>query len=604
MAGYRQLISEKRWLRVQARARALMGTGTDLLAILYKDRRLIFKTASGTYGKRVIWTQTVELTDATLQNILAAKSFKDIETLIRESDLKIHCNCIAHGTRILTKEGFKEIQDIEKGDYVLGSDSKWHEVHDLLKSEVKSNWVSINIRGMRDPLVVSTDHKLLFSTYRDVCACGCGKQLRASSEGTRMNQAYQLYDRRMYIPKHSKRPIADGFERYQLHTVSEFKPGELLCSPLVKGSIEFDVDYARMLGYYLAEGHIPASGSTVVITLNQNEEFTIAKDIVDYFTSKKVKAIVRKCEYGGNKWLTVSVYSKDFRKDCEYYCGKGSTTKNPHTDILEWSDDAKAAFVIGHLLGDGAVDDSFRWLSTSKDLVDMLQLIINSLGVHTSSYVANYNKARATSHICYAVSTTINQFYPYYEQYKSLFRNKDLISKNASRGQNDVHDYVLYKVTAICPVEPQYGYDIVLSDEPHTYLANNVIVSNCPAFLYWGYKYMAWKRGYGLERETRKPRVRNPHERGFLCKHLQLVLTLYPFWAPALAKKFKNWAGYKEGASATGISNFQAPRMNRGNKKFVNQLSNPNTGVNQPASVNDSNSTTQINQTSQVSSLN
>lgn len=40
---------------------------------------------------------------------------------------------------------------------------------------------------------------------------------------------------------------------------------------------------------------------------------------------------------------------------------------------------------------------------------------------------------------------------------------------------------------------------------------------NCCSWHYWGYKYMAWKRGYGLQKEVRFPYIRNPHEKGFLC---------------------------------------------------------------------------------------
>lgn len=74
-----------------------------------------------------------------------------------------------------------------------------------------------------------------------------------------------------------------------------------------------------------------------------------------------------------------------------------------------------------------------------------------------------------------------------------------------------------YYLGAIEYQEPQIGYDLVLAKEPHDYLANSVFVSNCPAFLYWGYQYIAWKKGYGLVVEHRRPRVRNPQQRGFLC---------------------------------------------------------------------------------------
>jgi len=55
------------------------------------------------------------------------------------------------------------------------------------------------------------------------------------------------------------------------------------------------------------------------------------------------------------------------------------------------------------------------------------------------------------------------------------------------------------------------------------------VFCSCPAFLYWGYRYIAWKHGFGLRRETRKPTTRNPHLHGSVCKHLEAVLKAIPF---------------------------------------------------------------------------
>ena len=576
MAGYRKLISEKTFLKVRLRARALLRDGTDLVAIEYKEHMLRFMTASGTYGKRVIWTQTLEITDALLENILAAKSFRDVETLIKESDLKVHCNCLAKGTRVLTKEGYKVIEDVTEFDYVLGSDCKWHKVVTLLKSEKKKKWFRVFIKGVREPLVVSEDHKLLFSTYRDKCACGCGKSLRPCSDHTKITQAFKLFESRKFIPKHANRDIVDGFKRYDLHPLKEYKLGEMLCTPIYKGSSSFDKDYARMLGYYLAEGHIPGKGSYVVITLNQNEEGTIAADIKEYFERRHVRVVVAKASYKEQRWLTVSISSKQFREDCKYFCGQGSKTKYVHTDVLDWCDEAKESFLVGHLLGDGAVSDRFRWLSTSKNIVDMIQLVLASINVSGSTHIAN--NARESRSTCYGISCALNKFYDVYHKYKHLFRDKDLIEKNNSRGQNDVDEFCLRKVIGIEEIEEQEGYDIVLDEEPHTYLANNIVVSNCPAFQYWGFKYIAWKKGYGLQKETRRPMVRNPHQQGHVCKHLYLVLSLYPFWSKALAKKFKDWADSKVKDVESANTKFNSPRMNAINREYVDQIKPPKEG--------------------------
>lgn len=93
--NYKQLISEKELHKVRLRARQLMPAGTDLVAILYKDKRLVFKTASATYGKQLIHTQVVEITDAALEYLQLCDNFKDVETLIRDSGLKVSCSCQA-----------------------------------------------------------------------------------------------------------------------------------------------------------------------------------------------------------------------------------------------------------------------------------------------------------------------------------------------------------------------------------------------------------------------------------------------------------------------------------------------------------------------------
>lgn len=66
------------------------------------------------------------------------------------------------------------------------------------------------------------------------------------------------------------------------------------------------------------------------------------------------------------------------------------------------------------------------------------------------------------------------------------------------------------------------------------------VFCNCPAFLFWGFQYLSWRKGYGLVKETRRPKVRNPHQKGNVCKHLFQVMQVYPFLATTLAKKFKS----------------------------------------------------------------
>lgn len=63
---------------------------------------------------------------------------------------------------------------------------------------------------------------------------------------------------------------------------------------------------------------------------------------------------------------------------------------------------------------------------------------------------------------------------------------------------------------------------------------------NDPSWLYWGHAYRAWKLGYGLKKETRRPTRYSAQHHGItVCKHVYAVMQVWPFWSTSLAKKFK-----------------------------------------------------------------
>nr|DAS88477.1 MAG TPA: hypothetical protein [Bacteriophage sp.] len=55
------------------------------------------------------------------------------------------------------------------------------------------------------------------------------------------------------------------------------------------------------------------------------------------------------------------------------------------------------------------------------------------------------------------------------------------------------------------------------------------VYCSCEDFLYKGYKYMAWNMGYGLDKENRFPKIKNPNLEGTICKHLIAVLSVMTF---------------------------------------------------------------------------
>ena len=98
----------------------------------------------------------------------------------------------------------------------------------------------------------------------------------------------------------------------------------------------------------------------------------------------------------------------------------------------------------------------------------------------------------------------------------------------------------LYKVDANCILytvtsskgDKQYKVTIQMLDSTANRLKSlkkalqgDLRVScTCPAFLYMGYKYITWRRGVGIDKETRSPDVTNPDRKGMGCKHIIVAL--------------------------------------------------------------------------------
>ena len=70
--------------------------------------------------------------------------------------------------------------------------------------------------------------------------------------------------------------------------------------------------------------------------------------------------------------------------------------------------------------------------------------------------------------------------------------------------------------------------DVIEPEDVKKAMSSDNIKISCddPSFLYWAWKYMAWRDVYGLEKETRAPERNNTRLQGALCKHLYSVIEL------------------------------------------------------------------------------
>ncbi len=65
----------------------------------------------------------------------------------------------------------------------------------------------------------------------------------------------------------------------------------------------------------------------------------------------------------------------------------------------------------------------------------------------------------------------------------------------------------------------------------------------CPSFLYWGYQYILSVLDASIYPERRTPSIRNPGDRGSVCKHLHRVMKVLPFYSGEIASAMKRQFG-------------------------------------------------------------
>lgn len=120
----------------------------------------------------------------------------------------------------------------------------------------------------------------------------------------------------------------------------------------------------------------------------------------------------------------------------------------------------------------------------------------------------------------------------------NIIKRSDNRSKSAANSQSisarlyKVENRTVFYTVTSSSGNKQYLVKIQLTDLDLSNLdsledalqGNIKIYCSCDAFLYSGYKYIAFKAKSGIEPETRAPNITNPNMYGMACKHILVAL--------------------------------------------------------------------------------
>ena len=397
--------------------------------------------------------------------------------------------CFIAGTRVRTDKGEKLIEDIEMGDKVLTHKGRYRSVYNTMKRPYKGKVYSIKYWGDSEATLNVTEEHPLFICKRE------RKEYRNAKFTPEWVTADQVKvgDYLVY-PIHNKETEKEIIEKETIKTVTalddqkpfiyNYKPNINLLIPFGNGrhvversfELSLDSDFYRLVGYYLAEGHVDKD-HYLTFTFNINEKIFLedVKELITrYFGKDVVEGKIR--NNGQTLTLCSTLAARFFRREF------GSTNKTKHIPawMLESPKYHLSELVKGLWRGDGSYDkklDLFRYSSVTRSLVYGFRDALLKLGVVSS---INSQKRLLPKQVMnnVIVSRTSN----------ALFSR--IVGKSALDGRKEGSPFYLdenYLFVPIKSIEVKelktnvYNFSV---EEDESYVAEGVISHNCTAPTY------------------------------------------------------------------------------------------------------------------------
>ena len=414
--------------------------------------------------------------------------------------------CHLPGTKVTMADGTKKnIEDVRAGDEVITHDGTVKKVMCPTMKYVKEEVYGLKIMGQGVSWMTG-NHPVLVIKKNDVpCSKYASIGRVCVKEKSCVVHAKNQRDRRYVYP--CKKYKEDVPLRYA--PASELVPGDFVVIPKPKfpDSENVDLNFARLLGYYLSEGCTPNNGRVISLA---NSSRTILKDMFRVLCATKTSQfeprIHRQSSY--NTFLC-ELTDPDLAKKLILCGGKYSQTKRLHPSVLRWSNEALRELVKAFILGDGWIDSSIGEIylsTTSEDLANQLFLILVKLGCkpilkkvdltksneralkngffNREEYVANC--ARYIYWVGISKSDTV--------QFADIDKLSNL--KGAEKRCNRRHWKGDYLCVPIVEIKKKYYEGPVYSlevEDNHSYLADNFAVHNSYGYGDWDDIDLTWK---------------------------------------------------------------------------------------------------------------
>lgn len=357
--------------------------------------------------------------------------------------------CFVEGTLVFTKDGYKEIQDIEVGDYVLTHTNKWQRVSKTMVNEANS-LISINCMPS-EKIHCTPNHPFYVRKKNNLYDSVTGKRWREFDipewiEAKNLTRDYYVGTA---INTIEKIPEWNGFNKKTSwgHTIQENTLSDKFNMP----------EFWYIIGRYIGDGWV-RNQAGIIICANQ-EEVGQLYPYLDKLGWGYSVVEERTC-------IKIHIPFQEIGAYCSQF-GKGASNKHLTSDILNLPCDLLKSFLEGYMDSDGCfTQNKYKLTSVSRELIyETAQCIMKVYKKPVSVY---FVKRKAMTMI---EGRIVNQK----DQYQLTFK-PDITSQS----QAFYEDGYIWSPIKETNIEEYNGlvYNLEVEND-NSYMVQNVICHNC-----------------------------------------------------------------------------------------------------------------------------
>lgn len=301
----------------------------------------------------------------------------------------VSMGCCPAGTRVTMSDGsFRNIECVKENDAVLTHRGVPGRVNQLMRYRYEGVSYRFKAYGFLRELTLTANHPLWLVR---------AEQLRCAPTSTsERGWGKPLVPRQRHCTPFVRSASAGCSTcatvpsyRFEWTRADQAEVGDYLAFPVpeqIDGAITDAVE-ARLLGYYLAEGHVSNYNDRpleqITFSLNFNEK-ELAEEIEDLGRSLGVQvAWHSEAPERGARYVTL--VSKALADRCLRFCGSGATTKQLSKEVLYMAPGLQLAFLGAYLDGDGGTYKGSAYFSTaSEQLAQQVFIVLARCGLIAS----------------------------------------------------------------------------------------------------------------------------------------------------------------------------------------------------------------------------